>query len=177
LAVVEELGRDVVKVDLMMAGGGGLGFIREQMAQRPIPIVVVSIADEASQIVLDALDAGAIDFIQKPSALATDKVFEMSDELIEKVKAAGSVKLASGTPHDAAPTHGARSSVTAKAGPSKIDLIVLGISTGGPQSLKQLLPLFAQDFPVPIAVVVHMPIGYTEMYAQRLNDVCALAVS
>jgi two-component system chemotaxis response regulator CheB len=147
------------------------------MAHRPLPIVVVSIADEASQLVLDALDAGAIDFVQKPSALATDKVFEMSDELIEKVKAAGAVKMTAippdGTGHATRPA--AKSA--ARPRPSKIDLIVLGISTGGPQSLKQLLPSFAQNFAVPIAVVLHMPIGYTEMYAQRLNDICTLAVS
>jgi two-component system chemotaxis response regulator CheB len=177
LSLVDELRPDVVTLDLIMPGAGGIGFIRQQMAKRPLPIVVVSIADEASQLVLDALDAGAIDFIQKPSALATDKVFEMSDELIEKVKAAGSVKLTAITTDGPAGTARPKAYPMTKPGPSKIDLIVLGISTGGPQSLKQLLPLFPQNFGVPIAVVLHMPIGYTEMYAQRLNDVCALAVS
>src|SRR5215831_4556840 len=69
LSLVEQLRPDVVTVDLMMPGIGGLGFIRQQMANRPLPIVVVSIANETSQMALDALDAGAIDFIQKPSAL------------------------------------------------------------------------------------------------------------
>jgi two-component system chemotaxis response regulator CheB len=179
LTLVDELRPDVVTLDLIMPGAGGISFIRRQMSQRPLPIVVVSIADEASQLVLDALDAGAIDFVQKPSALAiaTEKVFEMSDELIEKVKAAGSVKMAAITPGGAVQTARPAVNSMAKHRPAKIDLIVLGISTGGPQSLKQLLPSFAQDFAVPIAVVVHMPIGYTEMYAQRLNDACALAVS
>src|SRR5215813_11774406 len=94
LTLVDQLRPDVVTLDLIMPGMGGLGFIREQMAKRPLPIVVVSIASETSQLVLDALDAGAIDFVQKPSALATEKVFEMSDELIGKVKAAGTVQLA-----------------------------------------------------------------------------------
>jgi two-component system, chemotaxis family, protein-glutamate methylesterase/glutaminase len=177
LSLVDELRPDVVTLDLIMPGAGGIGFIRQQMAKRPLPIVVVSIADEASQLVLDALDAGAIDFIQKPSALATDKVFEMSDELIEKVKAAGTVKMTAIPPDGAGQAARPAAKSAAKPRPSKIDLIVLGISTGGPQSLKQLLPSFAQNFAVPIAVVLHMPIGYTEMYAQRLNDVCALAVS
>src|SRR5262249_40221521 len=88
LALVDQLRPDVVTLDLIMPGMGGLGFIREQMMRGPLPIVVVSIANEMSQPVLDALDAGAIDFVQKPSALATEKVFEMSDELISKVKAA-----------------------------------------------------------------------------------------
>src|SRR6185436_9944658 len=72
---------------------GGLGFLKEQMQRRPLPVVVVSIAEATSELVLDALDAGATDFVQKPSALATEKMFEMSDELIEKVKAAATVKM------------------------------------------------------------------------------------
>src|SRR5215475_8731174 len=92
LELVKELRPDVVTLDLIMPGIGGLGFIREQMSKSPLPILVVSIAEEKSQLVLDALDAGAIDFVQKPSALASEKVFEMADELVEKVKAAGSVK-------------------------------------------------------------------------------------
>src|SRR5262245_3857187 len=93
LVMTEELKPDVVTLDLIMPGMGGLEFIRRQMAKAPVPIVVASIASEASRLVLDALDAGAIDFIQKPSALATEKIFEMSDELIEKVKVAGSIKF------------------------------------------------------------------------------------
>jgi two-component system chemotaxis response regulator CheB len=53
---------------------------------------------------------------------------------------------------------------------------VLGISTGGPQALRQLIPQLAADFPVPIAMVLHMPVGYTEMYAKRLDDISALEV-
>ena len=58
------------------------------MARRPIPIVVVSVASESGELVLAALDAGAVDFVQKPTALATDRLLEIADELIEKVKAA-----------------------------------------------------------------------------------------
>lgn len=73
LTMVEEFQPDVITVDLIMPGMGGLGFVREQMARQPIPMVIVSIASETSQVVLDALDAGAIDFVQKPSALATER--------------------------------------------------------------------------------------------------------
>jgi two-component system chemotaxis response regulator CheB len=175
LALVEQLRPDVVTVDLIMPGLGGLGFIQRQMARFPVPIVVVSIAGETSQTVLDALDAGAIDFVQKPVALATEKVFEMSDELIEKVKAAGSVQLA---PHMPAPVE------TPKRHPLKVpstkplvDIVVIGISTGGPQSLKVLIPHLPADFAVPVAIVLHMPVGYTEMYAKRLNELSPLEVS
>src|SRR5215472_7886900 len=93
LDLTGQLRPDVVTLDLIMPGIGGIGFIREQMSRTPVPILIVSIAGESSELVLEALDAGAIDFVQKPSALASEKVFEMSDDLIEKVKAAGSVRL------------------------------------------------------------------------------------
>jgi two-component system chemotaxis response regulator CheB len=59
----------------------------------------------------------------------------------------------------------------------RADIIVIGVSTGGPQALRHLIPLFAEDFPVPIAMVLHMPVGYTEMYARRLDAIAAIEVS
>jgi two-component system chemotaxis response regulator CheB len=58
----------------------------------------------------------------------------------------------------------------------RIDLVMIGISTGGPQALRRLMPLFPADFPVPIAIVLHMPVGYTLLYAEKLNELCALDV-
>jgi two-component system chemotaxis response regulator CheB len=175
LALVPELHPDVVTLDLIMPGIGGLGFIREQMSRTPIPIVVVSIASETSQLVLDALDSGAIDFVQKPSALATEKVFEMTDDLIEKVKAAGTVRLGAikPMPLDSSAPPRPKSALKSK---SAVDIIVLGISTGGPQALKYLVPRLPRDLPVPVAIVMHMPVGYTELYAKRLNDLSAVEV-
>src|SRR5678810_1209439 len=57
-----------------------------------------------------------------------------------------------------------------------VDLVVLGISTGGPQALKRLIPQLPEDFPVPVAMVMHMPVGYTEMYAAKLNELSPLEV-
>jgi two-component system chemotaxis response regulator CheB len=59
----------------------------------------------------------------------------------------------------------------------RTDIVVLGISTGGPQGLRVVIPRLPADFPVPVAMVLHMPVGYTEMYAQRLNDISPLTVS
>jgi two-component system chemotaxis response regulator CheB len=171
LEMVQELRPDVMTVDLIMPGMGGLGFIRQQMARAPIPIVVVSIASETSQLVLDALDAGAIDFVQKPSALASEKVFEMSDELVAKVKMAGTVEL--GRSRIPEPTPPLPSKPSAN---SKVQIVVIGVSTGGPRALKYLIPRFPADFPVPIAVVIHMPAGYTELYAKRLDEISPLQV-
>jgi two-component system, chemotaxis family, protein-glutamate methylesterase/glutaminase len=153
----------------------GVGFVREQMKRRPVPIVIVSIANEGSELALTALDAGAVDFVQKPTALATEKIFEVSDELIEKVKAAASVpmtRLQAGPlkePAAAEPLNIPRAGL--------IDVVVIGISTGGPQALKYMIPQLPADLPVPVVMVMHMPVGYTELYAQRLNEIAKLDVS
>jgi two-component system, chemotaxis family, protein-glutamate methylesterase/glutaminase len=174
LELVEELHPDVVTLDLIMPGMGGLEFISKQMSRAPVPILIVSIANGASQLVLDALDAGAVDVIQKPSALISEKIFEMADDLVEKVKAAGNVRL---TAVKSAPRTGAKSQAEPKPKPKPgLDVVVIGISTGGPQALKYLVPQFTSDFPVPIAIVMHMPVGYTELYAQRLNQLSPLEV-
>lgn len=172
LEMVEQLRPDVVTLDLLMPVLDGIGFLRRQMALRPIPVVVCSIASESGELALEALDAGAVDFAQKPTALATEKVFEISAELIEKVKAAATVQLARLAPLPA-PAPVVPSTVS-RAGAGLVDVVVLGISTGGPQALRFLLPQFPVDFPVALAIVLHMPVGYTEMYAAKVNEACGL---
>src|SRR5215211_3057737 len=93
LEMVEQLNPDVVTCDLIMPELDGVGFVREQMQRRPLPIIIMSVAKETAEAALTALDAGAIDFVQKPTALASEKIFEVSTELIEKVKAAGNIAL------------------------------------------------------------------------------------
>ena len=93
LDLVAQLDPDVVTCDLIMPELDGVGFVREQMQRRPVPIIIMSIANETAEAALTALDAGAIDFVQKPTALASEKIFEVSTELIEKVKAAGQISL------------------------------------------------------------------------------------
>lgn len=176
LDLVEQLDPDVVTCDLMMPELDGVGFVREQMQRRPVPIVIMSIANETAEAALTALDAGAIDFVQKPTALASEKIFEVSTELIEKVKAAGQISL-NRIPVSPAPPDGAVTETVAKvAGTHSVDIVVIGVSTGGPQGLKRLIPQLPKDFPVPVVMVMHMPVGYTEMYAAKLNELSQLAV-
>jgi len=175
LELVEQLKPDVVTCDLIMAGMDGTAFLREQMARSPLPVLIVSIANESGELALAALDAGAIDFVQKPTALATEKIFEVSDELIEKVKAAASVPMnrLNGVP--ARETPELRRHALAP-GAGLVDIVVVGVSTGGPQALKYLIPRLPVELAVPVVVVIHMPIGYTEMYARKLNELSALSV-
>jgi two-component system chemotaxis response regulator CheB len=176
LDLVAQLDPDVVTCDLIMPELDGVGFVREQMQRRPVPIIIMSIANETAEAALTALDAGAIDFVQKPTALASEKIFEVSSELIEKVKAAGQISLNRIAPAPAPQITKASEPATKIAGNHSVDLVVIGISTGGPQALKRLIPQLPSDFPVPVLMVMHMPVGYTEMYAAKLNEISQLEV-
>src|SRR6185295_10265153 len=168
---VEELLPDVVTCDLIMPELDGVGFVREQMARRPVPIVIVSVASEAGELVLSALDAGAVDFIQKPTALASDRLLEMSDDLIAKVRTAAAARVRAFSIAPGMPTQ-----VDALVTRGAFDIVVIGISTGGPQALRSLIPRLPAALPVPVAIVLHMPVGYTELFAQKLNEVSPLNV-
>lgn len=175
LELVAELDPDVVTCDLNMPAMDGVAFVRAQMARRPLPIIIISVASQAAEPVLTALEAGAIDFVQKPTALATDKLLDIADELIEKVKAAA------GTPRSTFRRIATPVAVMAplrlpRTGAAAVDIVVIGTSTGGPQALRALMVAFAADFPVPVAMVLHMPPGYTAAYAQKLDEICPLHV-
>jgi two-component system, chemotaxis family, protein-glutamate methylesterase/glutaminase len=171
LELVERLQPDVVTCDLIMPGVGGVEFIRRQMAARPVPIVIVSIAAESSERVLSGLDAGAIDFVQKPTALATEKVYDLAEELKSKIVAAAEAPF--GRVREIAPTV----PLPATTFRGRYEVVVIGVSTGGPQGLKSVIPRLPADFPVPLIIVLHLPIGYTEAYAKRLDEASALTVT
>ena len=173
LDLVEELRPDVVTCDLMMPRLDGPEFIGAQMARRPVPIVVISVMGQNEDRVLAALDAGAVDFVQKPTALATERMLDMAGELVAKVKAAGRASVGGLVEVGSAPA-AIKPSVL---GARRVDVVVIGISTGGPQGLKRVIPSLPADCPVPITVVLHMPVGYTELYAKKLGEVSALPVS
>ena len=185
LKKVEELHPDVVTLDLMMPGLDGLGFLSKQMVSRPLPVIVVSIASGQHDLVLKALELGAVDFVRKPSALANEKILEMGAELIEKLKMAAGVRLKRFEPTPLAKTDVGTSETVSRdsakpmahgAAIEKVDAIVIGISTGGPQGLKYLIPQLPEDFRIPIAIVLHIPAGFTEMYAARLDELSELKV-
>jgi len=174
LELTEQLRPDVITCDLNMPEMNGVAFVEAQMARRPVPIVIISVANRGSDQVLAALDAGAVDFMQKPTALASDRLMEVAEELIEKLKVAASAPLERlAVPAVAAPL--LRVPVV-RVGVGLTDIVVIGVSTGGPQALKFLIPRFPLNLPVAVAIVLHMPVGYTAMYAARLNELCALEV-
>jgi two-component system, chemotaxis family, protein-glutamate methylesterase/glutaminase len=175
LQMVAELNPDVVTCDLIMPELDGVGFVRKQMARKPVPILILTASPQDAALVLDALEAGAVDFIQKPTSLATDDLLFMREELIQKVKdAALAPPQALRTPPQSVPQKEAPRAASASA--ANVDIVVLGISTGGPQALRYLLPQFPANFPVPLVMVLHIPIGYTALFAEKLNEISQLPV-
>ena len=174
LELVEKLAPDLVISDLMMPKVNGVEFVRRQMAKRPLPILILSAAAQDAAEVLEALGLGAIDVVRKPTALATDDLREIREQLLAKVQETREAGVLNLRPRLAV----ARPLVVipAAASSQRIDIVVLGISTGGPQALRRIMPLFPRNFPIPFAIVLHMPVGYTALYAEKLNETCALEV-
>jgi two-component system chemotaxis response regulator CheB len=172
MEVIERLNPDVVTCDMIMPGSDGVEFIRRQMALRPVPIVIVSIASESSEQVLNGLDAGAVDFVQKPTALATEKMLDIAEDVVAKVRAAAGAPVS----RLLVPVLAAAGRAAPRTFINRYDILVIGVSTGGPQGLKTIIPRLPADFPIPVALVLHMPVGYTEAYAKRLDEMSALTV-
>lgn len=171
LEMTAKLKPDVITCDLTMPKMSGVEFVRQQMASTPVPILILSASPADGEFVLDAMNAGAVDFVQKPTARATDDLLAVREELTEKVKGAARVpvknlhiKGAVKTPQFRAP------------GSLHVDAVVLGISTGGPQALRYLVPQLPADFPVPLLIVLHMPPGYTALFAEKLGEISKIKV-
>jgi two-component system, chemotaxis family, protein-glutamate methylesterase/glutaminase len=170
LELTASLKPDIVVCDLYMPRLNGVGYVRQQMRVRPVPILILSAAAQDASEVFEALNAGALDVVKKPSALATENLRGVQNELLEKLRGAAGAppqnligelvnKPVPSTPHAA-----------------RFDIVVIGISTGGPQALRRMVPMLPADFAAPIAIVLHMPVGYTALYAEKLNELSPLQV-
>lgn len=169
LEKIAELRPDVVTLDLVMPNLDGLGVLRALPAQGAPRVVIVSISDADSALGVEALQIGAVDLVQKPTALATDRLYELGGELVAKVTAAGLSR-----PHPSAPM---RPPTLRRPTTGIVRLLVLGTSTGGPQALTRLIPALPADLPCPLAIALHIPPGYTATLAQRLDEASAVRVS
>jgi len=158
LEMVAELDPDVVTCDLVMPEMGGLDFVVTQMARRPLPIVLISVVDGQAEDVLKALEAGAVDFVQKPTGRA-NRARARYRARARGQGPSGGRRLA-GAPAAAGADSGAAVAAPLPSAGRRVGIVVIGISTGGPQALRQVLPLLPAECPVPIAVVLHMPVGY-----------------
>jgi two-component system chemotaxis response regulator CheB len=176
LKKVEELQPDVVTLDLEMPRMDGMETLRLIMRRAPLPVILFSThSKEGGYATLKALAMGAVDFLAKPKDAAAGRLEEIADQLIAKIKVA---KRAAGRKLPPAvvaeETHPPKKGTRASLPPRRV--IAIGISTGGPNALQFVLSQIPADFLSTILVVQHMPEGFTEMFAKRLDECCALEV-
>jgi two-component system, chemotaxis family, protein-glutamate methylesterase/glutaminase len=180
LKKMRELKPDVVTLDVSMPRMDGIETLRHIVEDFGTPAVIVSsLAQREAELTFQALEIGAFDFVTKPQDAISVHITEIGEELISKVKAAHSNPLARLRVVHARPVP---VPVPVKkpdlpTGMTPVDrLLVIGISTGGPNALSYLLPQVPKDFPAGILIVQHMPPGFTEMFAARLNASCRIEV-
>jgi two-component system chemotaxis response regulator CheB len=177
---------DVITLDINMPVMDGITALSHIMTTRPVPVVMVSsLTDKGALATFEALALGAVDYIAKPGGTISLSIGEIERELVAKVKAAARARLK---------PKGARGSLIEKlredrkavpksafvrrsiATAEEECLVLIGVSTGGPSTLEEILPKLPADYPFPIIVAQHMPGPFTRPFAARMNSICALEV-
>ena len=176
---------DVITLDVEMPRMDGVTFLRKIMSQHPLPVIICStLTEKGTQTYLDALDAGAVDVIQKPK-LGTRRFFEESRiRICDAVRAAANAdirKIINKQPFKVQPKYNADAVLEYATAPRSSSLqttervVVVGASTGGTEALRVFLEQFPMDSPA-IAIVQHMPEKFTRAFADRLNGTCRITV-
>ena len=160
---------DVVTMDVEMPGQSGIDFLKEYLPTHPVPVILVS---SLNLKVFDALNAGAVDFVRKPDVQDSKETF--ISNLTQKILVASMAKVR--------PTAPIRSESVAVATPAlgvspALDRVIVGLgaSTGGTEATLEVMRRLPADIP-PMVIVQHMPRGFTQMYADRLNRICKMEV-
>lgn len=197
LKKIEKMDFDVITLDLEMPEMNGTEFLRERKKRDiKIPVIILSsLVKKGARVTMEALSLGASDFVLKPVGSDTHNLSNVSADLINLIHIYGrrhqrqkagnhlsaqntySSKPAQGRtipsePQDSA----ARRRPVQKRSPERIEIIAIGISTGGPNALRTVFPKLDKTFKVPILVVQHMPVGFTEEFANSLDKICPLEV-
>ena len=166
---------DVITLDVEMPRMDGISFLRKLMAQKPIPVVVCSsLVGEGTETLLAALDAGAVDLIQKPAVGTRKFLEEAAIQIQDKVIAAASARVGVRMPTVQRPSPGAAR--TGAMHKTTQTVIAIGASTGGTEALRYLLSSLP-PFSPPIVIVQHMPEAFTSAFARQLDRECQVTVS
>ncbi len=169
---VHALKPDIVTLDIEMPRMDGLTALRRIMREHPVPVIMVSsLTQEGAQATIEALEAGAVDFIPKQHAYVSIEISRIRAELLEKIKAIAKKRL-----FRVPRRHAAQADTTPTLQFRDARAIAIGVSTGGPRALQQVIPTLPDDLPVPVLIVQHMPPHFTRSLAERLNSLSPLPV-
>jgi len=183
LSLLQSFQPDVIALDINMPEMDGLTALSHIMVERPTPVIMVSsLTKEGALATLEALALGAIDFVTKPGGTISLNIDQMKKELLEKIRMAAGARLRE-RPSLRERMRAERQSIVraAKADVSLVQkqeqgLVMIGVSTGGPRTLEEVLPLLPEDFPWPVVVAQHMPASFTCTFASRMDKLCPLRV-
>jgi two-component system chemotaxis response regulator CheB len=175
-----KLNPDVITLDVEMPEMDGFSFLRWLIKERPTPVIMVSSYSD-SKTVFKALELGAVDFIVKPSNKASIDLHGIQESLLEKIKGTRDIRMEklricrniiNRTPKYIERDRGPGPEESS----NNIDVVTIGASTGGPAALQIILPRLPSDLPAAILVSQHMPKGFTEPFAERLNRLSRIRV-
>lgn len=176
VAKVQALKPDVCTMDFNMPNLDGAGAVREIMRLRPTPVVMLSAhTREGARETFEALAAGAVDFLTKPTGEVSAELPRVGVELRDKLAAAAHARpmpLGAATP----PPAGPRLTGPRPVGVVGPKVVVVGVSTGGPAALGRVVPRLPADTSVALLVVQHLPHGFTAALAERLDGISAIRV-
>lgn len=181
---------DVISLDINMPVMDGLTALAYIMADRPVPVIMVSsLTHEGAMATFEALALGAVDFIGKPGGTISLSIKDIEKEIIDKIKIAARVRNLDRKKGKSAEERFQdlykkkeegpkfkRRGISAQEVTTVSGLVIIGVSTGGPSCLEEILPELPGDFPLPIVVAQHMPSTFTGPFAKRLNNICNLPV-
>ncbi|HVX64649.1 MAG TPA: chemotaxis response regulator protein-glutamate methylesterase [Pirellulales bacterium] len=182
LAKIPQVNPDLVTLDMEMPEMDGLETLKALRKTYPkLPVIMFStLTARGAAATFDALALGANDYVTKPAnvgsvAAAIERVRE---ELVPKIKAfCPHLAVQPPSPVAVSPVRPVARPAPPRLPPSRIELVAIGASTGGPNALAAVLPALPADFPVPIVIVQHMPPVFTRSMADRLNAQAAIGVS
>ncbi len=168
---------NVIILDIEMPRMDGLTFLKKLRAHYPVPVIMCSsLTHENSRLALEAMSAGAVDVVAKPSSGGNEALRRLGEELAEKIQAAAiAMAPPPPIPSSAGGSVAPASCRAAGLNPARY-LVAIGASTGGTEAIDRLLQRVPADFP-PVAIVQHMPDGFTKSFAERLNSHSAMTVS
>ena len=171
---------DVITLDINMPEMDGITALAHIMNQRPVPVVMVSsLTEKGALATFEALNLGAVDYVTKPGGTISLNIDEIRDEIISKVRSATRAKLK--TKALVRKIREEREKILKPSPPKEVStkderVLLIGVSTGGPRTLEEILPELPADFPMPVIVAQHMPPTFTKSFAERLNSICELNV-